>query len=392
MLSALRDVAWSAWSSLRARPARAVLMALGPALGVGIIVGAFGILHSTEGELRAALERLGVNLITVDAVGGPDARLPAAAAERARSIPTVIGVVGLARVPGSASATPPDLDLVAPPIANDVFAVSDDLFDVLGLGVSSGRRFGAVDDDHELPVALLGLQVARNVGYEAGSLQVIYIDNQPLAVIGVLDRSVLVPELNFAVLVPASTASTVLGASTAPARLIIAVEPSTAPLTASLLPSVVTYGGPGELQVRFPAELLAAQVEVNRTVATAIFAIGFLSILVGAFGIGNVMMISVLERRREIGVRRALGHTRWVIGAQFVIEALILGVVGASIGALAAAFIVVAVSAVANWVVVIHPATVLVALGAGVAMTVLASLYPSWRAATLEPLEALRTE
>lgn len=392
MRAVLRDVAWVAWSSLRARPARAVLMALGPVLGVGVIIGAFGILHSTEGELRAALERLGVNLITVDALGGENARLPDVAVERAASIPTVTGVVGLARVSASASASAPDGDSGAPPIANDVFAVSDELFEVLGLDVSSGRRIGEVDEAHDLPVAVLGLQVARNVGFEAGSPQVIYVGSQPLAVVGVLERSVLVSELNFAVLVPSSTASSLLGASPAPARLIVAVEAGTAGLTASLLPSVVTYGGPGELQVRFPAELLAAQVEVDRTVASAIFAIGFLSMLVGAFGIANVMMIAVLERRREIGVRRALGHTRFVIGAQFVIEAAILGVIGASAGALAAAAIVLIVSVVADWVVVMQPGTALIALTAGFAMTVLASLYPASRAAAMEPLDALRGE
>jgi putative ABC transport system permease protein len=367
-------------------------MALGPVLGVGVIVGAFGILHSTEGELRAALERLGVNLITVDALGGENARLPGVAAERAASIPTVTGVVGLARVSASASATAPGGDVGAPPIANDVFAVSDDLFSVLGLGVSSGRRIGAVDDAHTLPVAVLGLQVARNVGFEAGSPQVIYVGSQPLAVVGVLERSVLVSELNFAILVPSSTASTLLGASPAPARLIVAVKAGTAALTASLLPSVVTFGGPGELQVRFPAELLAAQVEVDRTVTTAIFAIGFLAMLVGAFGIANVMMIAVLERRREIGVRRALGHTRLVIGAQFVIESAILGVIGASAGALAAAAIVLVTSVVAGWVVVMQPGTALIALAAGFTMTVLASLYPASRAAAMEPLDALRSE
>lgn len=295
MRRTVRDLASVAWSSLRARPARAVLMALGPVLGVGVIVGAFGILHSTEGELRAALERLGVNLITVDALGSESARLPEAAAERVASIPTVTGVVGLARVSESASARSPDRDFGAPPIANDVFAVSDELFGVLGLSPSSGRRIGAVDEAHDLPVAILGLQVARNVGFEPGSLQVIYVGSQPFAVVGVLERSVLVPELNFAVLIPSSTATRLLGASPAPARLIVAVEAGTAGLTASLLPRVVTYGGPGEVQVRYPAELLAAQVEVDRTVATAIFAIGLLVMLVGAFGIANVMTIAVLE-------------------------------------------------------------------------------------------------
>lgn len=115
----------------------------------------------------------------------------------------------------------------------------------------SARRIGAVDEALNLPVAVLGLQVARNVGFEPGSLQIIYVGSQPLAVVGVLERSVLVSELNFAVLIPSSTASNLLGASPAPARLIVAVEAGTAGLTASLLPSVVTYAGPGELQVRF---------------------------------------------------------------------------------------------------------------------------------------------
>lgn len=291
-------------------------------------------------------------------------------------------------------ALPSLVNSATPPVANEVVAVTEDFYEVLDIDVTWGRRLGPADELERLPVAIVGHQVARNLGLagEGGQVasQTVVLGSQAFAVIGVLDRSPLVTALNFAILIPASTASERFGAPPEPAQLAVTVEPGTVPITAALLPDVVTYGAPGEISIRFPGDLVAAQVQIDGALASGILAIGLLAMVVGALGITNVMMLSVLERRREIGIRRALGHTRSTIAAQFMMEALLIGTLGAVLGAAVAAATVVGTSIVAGWTVVLHPLLTLGAIAAGVGMTLAASAYPAWRASRLEPLDALR--
>jgi len=159
-----------------------------------------------------------------------------------------------------------------------------------------------------------------------------------------------------------------------------------------MLSTVVTFGGPGSPTVRIPADLLAAQAEIDRTLAAAVLALGLLAMVVGSFGIANVMLISVMERRREIGVRRALGHQRRVIGAQFLVEATLVGVVGGLVGAAVGVGFTAALSAVRGWVPVIDLRLAAMAAAASVLITTLAGVYPASRAAHVEPLDALRAD
>lgn len=389
----LVEVVALAASALMARPVRSALLGVGSFLGVAIIVGAFGLLESTQGKVRAALEELGVNLVTVQVVVDGQ-RLPSQAVQRAQAIPTVTGVVGIAKVSDvTVSRHPPGLALPpTAPAANEVLAVTDDAYRVLGLQLAWGRRLGAADEAGALPVAVVGAQVARNLALEEGLLQTVYLGSTPFLVVGVLEPTTLFAELNFALLVPAASAQQTLGAPAAPTRLAVAVESGTAPATAAVIPDAITYGESLELEVAFPASLVVAQVQVDAALASAILAVGVLTMLVGALGIGNVMMISVLERRREIGVRRAIGHPRRMIAGSFLAEAAIVGVIGALTGAASAAALVVTVSAVAGWTPVLHPSLVLIAAGLGVVMSVAASIIPAWRASAIEPASALRSD
>lgn len=386
------DVTGEALASLRSRPVRALLMAVGPLLGVAVIVGSLGVIQSTSGELRAALERLGSRLVVVSAAAGEDARLPAEALRRVQSVPTVDGVAPIEPVSGvTVTAAAPD-QTAAPPIANGVWSGGSDLLSVLEIEVAAGRPLGPADEAHGTTAAVVGASVGGALGVDPGTTNTVYVGDYPFAVVGVLERSLLQPSVDFAVLIPESTAVRLFGANTRPSELVVKVDEGAVRETASILPTVVTYGGPGTPAVQVPADLLAAEAAIDQTLAGAIVGLGLLAMLIGGFGIANVMLMSVLERRREIGVRRALGHVRLVVAGQFVAEAGIVGLSGSIGGALVASVIVVAVANVQGWLVVLEPAIMLSAIAAGTVVTLLAGLYPAWRAARLEPLEALRSQ
>lgn len=389
MMRSLVDDLSVAIRSLVARPGRMMLMAAGPLLGVAVIVGSIGILQSTTGELRDALRRLGTNLVTVTVAEG---RLPHEAAERAARVPTVDAVAALGSVGGTmVSAAPPTGQLAVPP-ANQVLTADPQLAGVLEIGLAWGRSLRGFDEEATITAAVIGGGVAERLGLESPEVRTLYIGGYPFAVVGVLERSVLYPEVDSAVLIPTSTAQQVFGADPRPAALLVRVEDGTERRTAGLLSDAVTYGAPLNLRASVPSDLLAAQTEIDRTLAGAVVGLGLLAMVVGGFGIANVMLISVMERRREIGVRRALGHTRGVIAFQFLTESGLVGLIGAGLGAALAAGFVVAISTARGWTVVLDPLVVAAAVAAAVMVSLLAGMYPAARAARLQPLDALRDE
>lgn len=375
--------------ALVARPGRMALMAAGPLLGVGVIVGSIGVLQSTTGELREALRRLGTNMVIAAATEG---RLPTEATERVASVPTVTGVTALGTVGGVVvSPAPPTGELAVPP-ANQVFTADPALLGVLEVGLVWGRTLGDFDEEAVTPAAVLGGGVAERLWLENPGLRTLYLGDHPFAIVGVLEKSTLYPEIDAAVLIPTSTAQEIFGADPRPLNLLVRVEDGAARRTAEVLADTVTYGAPVNLRVFIPTDLLEAQTQIDRTLAGAVLGLGLLAMLVGGFGIANVMLISVMERRREIGVRRALGHFRVVIALQFLTESALVGLVGAATGGVVAGGFVLAVSAARGWTAVLDPLVVAGAVAAAVVVSILAGVYPAIRAARLQPLDALRAE
>ncbi|HVM36006.1 MAG TPA: ABC transporter permease [Actinomycetota bacterium] len=364
-------------------------MAAGPLLGVAVIVGSIGVLQSTTGELRDALRRLGTNLLIATVAEG---RLPFEAAERAARVPTVDAVAALGSVGGTiVSAAPPTGQLAVPP-ANQVLTADPELGGVLEIGLAWGRSLHDFDEEARTTAAVIGDGVAERLWLERPDVRTLYIGGHPFAIVGVLQRSPLYPEVNSAVLIPTTTAQQLFGANPRPATLLVKVEDGTERRTAGVLGDAVTYGAALNLRVSVPSDLLAAQTEIDRTLAGAVVGLGLLAMVVGGFGIANVMLISVMERRREIGVRRALGHTRGVIALQFLTESGLVGLIGAGLGGALAAGFVVAVAAARGWTVVLDPLVVAGAVAAAVLVSLLAGMYPAARAARLQPLDALRDE
>ncbi|MCJ7673233.1 MAG: ABC transporter permease, partial [Acidimicrobiia bacterium] len=160
--------------------------------------------------------------------------------------------------------------------------------------------------------------------------------------------------------------------------------------TAEAIPTAINLGGPDQVSTKIPSDALAASARADKTLQqTALFA-GILALAVGGIGIANVMSISVIQRSTEIGIRRALGHTRSTIGIQFLLEALFIGILGGVAGVMIGVAVVHLVSALAGWIVVIDYGRMPLWIGLAVAVSVVAGLYPSLKAARLEPLETLR--
>ena len=371
------------------RPGRMLLMAAGPLLGVAVIVGSIGVLQSTTGQLREALRQLGTNLVVVEAADG---RLPEEAAQRVAGVATVRGVAALGRLDAvSVSAAPPGGELVVPP-ANQVLTAGPELLEELEVGLRSGRGLGAPDEVGTTTAALIGDRVAQRLLLEGRALRTVYLGQSPFAIVGVLEPSVLYPEIDSAILVPTSTAEEMFGADPRPDILLVRVDDGAVRATAKILTDTVTYGAPASIRVSVPADLLSARTAIDRTLAGAVVGLGLLAMLVGGFGIANVMLISVIERRREIGVRRALGHRRAAIAVQFLTESALVGLLGGVVGAALAVAFVAVVSAAKGWTVVLEPFVIAGAVGAAILMSVLAGVYPATRAARLQPLDALRGE
>jgi putative ABC transport system permease protein len=389
-MRSLSDVIWVAVSALRARPLRALLMAVGPLLGVAVIVGAIGVLQSAEGELRLALRDLGRNLAFVSAF---DDRLPLEAIERVNAIDSVQEVGGAAIVPAAIATTAQIPGGVSPRVSPVVFTIDPELLDVLDVELAWGRPINNHDDTHAITAAVLGAHVAEAMPLDPASIQGLYINDFEFGIVGVLEPTLLAAELNQAVLIPRSTAETLFDLEPGHSHLYLRIDEHAVSETARLLPIAITYGEQGvPLGVSIPTELLEAQTAIDRTLAGSVVGLGLLAMVVGGFGIANVMMISVLERRREIGVRRALGHSRAAIASQFLTEGVLIGLVGGALGAATGIGFVNLVAQNRGWVAFVDSPLVIGAMAAALVVTLIAALYPTIRAVRLQPLDALRAD
>ena len=167
-------------------------------------------------------------------------------------------------------------------------------------------------------------------------------------------------------------------------------SPGETQATADAIPTAINLGGPDQVSTKVPSDVLQAASQADKTLQqTALFA-GLLALVVGGLGIANVMSISVIQRSSEIGIRRAVGHSRTKIGLQFLLESLFVGVLGGILGAALGVGIVYLVSSIADWVVVIDYGRIPIWMSLALVVSVIAGLYPSIKAARLEPLETLR--
>jgi putative ABC transport system permease protein len=261
---------------------------------------------------------------------------------------------------------------------------------VLQVPVTSGRWLNLSDLRLHTNSAVLGEGIAKQYGYLPGEARTISLNGANFGVVGVLSSVTLDPTLDNAVFVTEWSAQHVLGTNGEPNQLYIRASPGTTTSTANAVHTAISLGGSSQVSTQIPSDVLQAAAQANRTLQQVAFLAGLLALIVGGVGIANVMSISVIQRSSEIGIRRAVGHSRAKIAGQFLLESLFVGFLGGLIGAAVGVGIVYGVSAISGWTVVIDYATIPLWMGLALIVAVVAGLFPSIKAARLEPLETLR--
>jgi putative ABC transport system permease protein len=388
----LPDIARLASVGLRTRKLRAGLSALGIAIGVAAIVAVLGLSQSSQAGLLAEIRALGTNLLTVtngQNFAGGTAELPAAAPAMIGRLPGVTQVQDTGTVSNVNAYRSPLIPAINTN-ALSVDAASLGLPATAGTSIARGDYLNAATARE--PVAVLGAVAAQRLGIDqVYPGERIWVGGQWFYVAGILGPAVLAPAIDSSVLVGYPAAETYLGFDGHPSTVYVRAATSQVTAVDNLLAAQANPENPSQVNVSQPSAALTAQADAQGAFNGLFLGLGAVALLVGAVGVANIMVISVLERRSEIGLRRALGATRSHIRTQFLSEAILLaaagGAAGVAIGALATAIY----AAVKGWAIVIPAVAWGGGLGAALAIGAIAGLLPALRAARMSPTEALRT-
>ena len=388
------DVLRAGAAGVRYRRTRTLLSALGIAIGIAALVSVLGITRSSESALLGEIDQLGTNMLTVangQNLSGGEAELPAYATVMITQVPGVqqvapTAILSHAAVYRSDKVPPFDTGGLA------VLAADPSLLTALAGTVRQGAFLDKATE--RFPVTVLGYQAAQSLGVsrldDAHPTRVL-IGGHWFAVAGILNPLPLAPEIDRSALVGFGIATKLLGYDGHPSTIYVRTDVARTTQVASLLGPQANPVDPGTVAVSQPSAVLTARVAVVGASTELFLGLGAIVLLVGAIGIANVMIIAVLERRSEIGLRRALGATRRHIALQFVAESAVLSALGGVAGVLAGVAVTAALSAVRHWTVIVPGYGIWGSLGGAIAIGALAGLYPAIRAARLSPAEALRT-
>jgi putative ABC transport system permease protein len=380
-------------NGVASRKVRTLLILLGPVVGVAAMVGAVGLTESAKGDLKEKLATLGTNLITAEAAGSfgqQNPTLPKDAVTRVHAIPAVERASAVSEITGVLTLPNQGSEKFYEAFPVPVLAADPRLPGVLEVPLRSGRWLRHSDQANHTRAVVIGAGLADQYGVVPGEIRTITLNGIDYGVVGVLDKVALDPNLDNAAFVTQWAADHDFATEGEPTKMYVRSQPGTTSEVADAIPTAINLGSTDGVTTKIPSDALEASAQADETLQqTALFA-GILALAVGGLGIANVMSISVIQRSSEIGIRRALGSTRSLIALQFLLEALFVGILGGMIGALVGIGVVYLVSGLADWVVVIDYGRMPVWIGLAVAVSVAAGLYPSVKAARLEPLETLR--
>jgi putative ABC transport system permease protein len=353
-------------------------------------VAVLGISASSKADLLAQLDRLGTNLLTVapgQTFGGDTATLPLQAVGMIRRIQPVQQAAAVATLSNTAIYRN---DRIPPQETGGLSVAAADLRlpQTVGARVAKGRWLNAATARY--PTTVLGATAATQLGIDRIGGQV-WLGGRWFTVVGILDSVTLAPELDQAALIGLDAARALFGANGSPSTIYVRADPAAVSDVQGVLAATANPEHPNEVQVSRPSDALAAQAAAKSALNALLLGLGGVALLVGGVGIANVMVIGVLERRSEIGLRRALGATRGHVRTQFLVESLLLALGGGAGGVALGALVTAAYALRQHWQVVVPLSGVGGGVAAALLLGAIAGLYPAVRAARLAPTDALRT-
>ncbi|GIE28580.1 ABC transporter permease [Actinoplanes italicus] len=370
---------------VRTRRMRAVLSALGIAIGIATMVVVTGIPASSGAALQRELAALGADMLhVVPTQQDPPVTFPDDAVAMVQRIGPVTGVSAVAGTPALVRRS----DRLDPADGSGltVRAARSDLLGVLHARVRSGHWLTAAEQRY--PAVVLGSVAAVRLGFDAPGRQVI-IGDRWFTVTGILEEVPLSPDIDRSVLVGWETARTALGYEGGPTIIFVRAREDAVEAVRDVLPETVHPQRPDTVTVTRPSDALAAKRATESTFSVLMLGLAAVALLVGGVGVANTMVISVLERRSEIGLRRALGSSRGQIRAQFLTEAIVLSTLGGATGVALGLLLTAGYAAHQGWPLVVPLPALLAGLAGSVVVGIVAGVYPSVHAARLTPTEAL---
>lgn len=384
------DVVRLAAYGLKARPLRVVLSALGIAIGIAAMISVVGISTSSRAQLNQLLSQLGTNLLSAGpgtSMFGEASTMPPESIAMIGRIPEVevvsaIGVLADARVYRSNRIPESQSGGLA------VYAARLNLLDTVSATVAAGSWLNEATAQY--PTVVLGGRAANRLGIGPGLIgQQVWLGGRWFTVIGILAPASLVPALDLSALIGWPAGERYLDFEGDITTLYVRTEPDAVETVRDLLAPTANPEQPNEVDVSRPSDALAAEAAADVAFTGLLLGLGAVALLVGGIGVANTMVISVLERRAEIGLRRSQGATRSHIRIQFFGEALLLALLGGSSGILIGWLVTVAYARLQGWPVDIPLWVAAGGMGATLLIGGIAGLYPAIRAARLAPTEAL---
>jgi putative ABC transport system permease protein len=380
---------------LRTRRLRAALSALGVAIGIAAMVAVLGISDSSKAGLVAELNQLGTNLLTVSpgqTFTGQNAELPESADGAVRNLASVRSTAAVTAISSASVRRNPYIE-AAETSGISVDAADHQLLATLGGRVVEGRFLNPANERY--PLVVLGAVAAQRLGVDRlavdGRPVQVYLGGIWFTVAGVLGPQPLAPEIERAALIGYPIASKMFGTTRHASMLYVRADPERVGEADSLLAATADPQNPEQTQVSRPSDALQARADAQSTLTAVFLALGAVALLVGGVGIANVMVISVLERRPEIGLRRALGARAVHIGVQFLGESVLLSLLGGCAGIALGAAATAGYAQAQGWILVVPVLSVGGGIAIALALGALAGLYPAVRAARLAPAAALRS-
>jgi len=386
------DIVRVGGAGLRARPLRVFLSALGIAIGIAAMVSVVGISTSSQTDLQRTLDRLGTNLLTVapgQSFFGDASHLPDEAIAMIDRIGPVTSVTAIGRV-SDARVYRNDRIPSGQSGGLGVYAARLDLLPTVAATVASGTWLNEATSHY--PAVVLGYRAAERLGIgAAGPDQQIYLGDRWFTVVGILNPVPLAPELDSGALVGWPVAQDRLGFDGYATTIYTRARDDQVEAVQGVLARTANPENPNEVNVSRPSDALAARQATDKTFTGLLLGLGAVALLVGGVGVANTMVISVLERRAEIGLRRSLGATRGQVRLQFLVESQLLSALGGVGGVLLGIGVTTVYAATQGWPSVVPAWASLGGVVATLVIGAVAGLYPAVRASRLAPTEALAT-